>query len=1169
MRSRRAIETAALRPNNIVFIQLFSNLRIPVSPVTCHNRESRDTEEKGEDTRTDASTQLTIRETKMANEVSDSSPGMVKSPLHAGADDALPLSPAATRGELTHFARAKARWEASRRKRLPTSPVPPPLPAYTPPSSIPYNNTSSSNKQNAVTEQTRILQPRHTAPISSLLNKSAEPTTDAPTGIQSRESDTPSLSLSTVASSALSTSTVFSKPKEFPNKETGIFGSMPKNDVFSFSKPASSPSPFSFSSSGTTSLFGSKSAGTVPLFGVKSTEETIIDQAVTTGPLSFSTSGVLGSSTAPTSSSSPINTIKSDSKPESKGNEHRERLIEFYTNHNPSKLSSVDATLETYLGREAELFQKLENKYSPDGILPPFGEGPTCFMDVSIGDSNGGRMVFQLYLDKTPLAADNFRALCTGEKGMGRSGKPLCYKNATFHRVVPGFVVQGGDFTKVDGTGGESIYPPNSKHGDMWGKFKDETPFMRHSKKGLLSMANSGTNTNGSQFFITLTATPHLNNKHVVFGELIEGMDILDKIAAVQTNTKQNPLPDCIVRINDCGELKDEKEAANNATTVGSSQKDVPSSGILESSNSIKAPPLAASSPAFGFSFTSKTGTVSSIFETLAAKSPSKGNTSNSFSLSSTSNSSETSTKLSGFDFGTASITTAKDVNVQTGSNKTESTAKKSTNDGSYPPMSFAAPTPFSAGKQSSKSGISQSYPSITEKASSKPLTLPFKSPEKVKAQTPFSFTSSSKSSNESNVVSSGFSFGSGRVFNRNAGANSFNSFSSTNPEKSISATNFSSAEKKDDAERNHTIETMPEPDTTAKRTDKNVSTGVASSVDPSMLTKLTKPLILQEEIESKRKKAVTPVVYDDVESLDPEEEKERRDEVRDKIRLAFLRVNNDATSESVDSKEFGNILEAIGSGYDIEKQSTIISMLEVNGRISLTSFENWYMGWLLDDDTDDDTDDESYNDSNVAYPSDESESYDDTNSELLEHEDGESYDDTKHSESDYCGDTHGSDAVTAEDAPSVTISSANERSSRFATSDGAWSYDLCMLWNMADALQCETCKRTRDSCKVKANTSVLTSNIIDSVSNTGTPGFSFQESANSLNEDVRVGEQTTSVSNASLLSHATTTSIEDTTVSALGDSTTTVTIPVPVPDPVPETEHGGKICNSFGLPTY
>jgi len=209
---------------------------------------------------------------------------------------------------------------------------------------------------------------------------------------------------------------------------------------------------------------------------------------------------------------------------------------------------SVAAAKAKHKAAYTGMFNKI-SVYSDkaNAVIPGSSKNnPKVFMDIAIGGEFKGRVLFTLFADTVPKTAENFRALCTGEKGTGKSGKPLCYKGSTFHRVIKDFMIQGGDFTAGNGTGGESIYGE---------KFADENFIVKHTEPGLLSMANAGPGTNGSQFFVTTVATPHLDGKHVVFGRVESGMEIIRDIENLEVAPGDNK-PNVSVEIIECGELK-------------------------------------------------------------------------------------------------------------------------------------------------------------------------------------------------------------------------------------------------------------------------------------------------------------------------------------------------------------------------------------------------------------------------------------------------------------------------------------------------------------------------------------------------------------------------------------------------------------------------------------
>lgn len=168
----------------------------------------------------------------------------------------------------------------------------------------------------------------------------------------------------------------------------------------------------------------------------------------------------------------------------------------------------------------------------------------TVYFDITIGGKKAGRIEIGLFGETVPITVNNFRHLCLCDSGNGKvTGAPLCYRGSPFHRIIPKFMNQGGDFSNKNGSGGESIYG---------GSFDDENFQVKHAGPGYISMANAGPNTNGSQFFITTVATPWLDGHHVVFGKVTKGMDVVKAIEAVGT---QSGKPTEVVIIEDCGEI--------------------------------------------------------------------------------------------------------------------------------------------------------------------------------------------------------------------------------------------------------------------------------------------------------------------------------------------------------------------------------------------------------------------------------------------------------------------------------------------------------------------------------------------------------------------------------------------------------------------------------------
>ena len=224
------------------------------------------------------------------------------------------------------------------------------------------------------------------------------------------------------------------------------------------------------------------------------------------------------------------------------------RCIELDGENMPAvkELSRVNKTLKAQKKRERDRYSNMFNQSLYDdktnpGELPYSDSNPHVFMDIRVGDAaEPARVEIELFQNVAPRTCENFLKLCTGELADTIGS----YEGCSFHRVIPNFMIQGGDFTNGNGTGGRSIYGE---------KFEDENFQLKHTEPGILSMANAGPNTNGSQFFITTVPTPHLNDRHVVFGKVVEGMDVVHRIENVSRGSNDKPDEDVVIVA--CGQI--------------------------------------------------------------------------------------------------------------------------------------------------------------------------------------------------------------------------------------------------------------------------------------------------------------------------------------------------------------------------------------------------------------------------------------------------------------------------------------------------------------------------------------------------------------------------------------------------------------------------------------
>ena len=814
--------------------------------------------------------------------------------------------------------------------------------------------------------------------------------------------------------------------------------------------------------------------------GTSTVPLTFATLTTTTTSMPFGTGSFSSSTTNSNSNNNATTTTNSNMAPTTKQMEsiktddknYKERLLEFYTKYNPEKLSSVDETLEKYKGKEEEMFTKLYRKYTSSGLPPPMGTGPKVFMDITIGGEDVGRIVYMLYQDKTKKTADNFYYLCTGEKGKSKlSSKVLSYKNSSFHRVVPGFVIQGGDFTKHNGTGGESIYG-GTADGDMWGKFKDEM-FMSHSKKYLLSMANSGKDTNSSQFFITLKEKiGHLDGKHVVFGEVVDGFEVVDRIVEKCVLKGDKPTNETKVMIVDCGKF----EGTNNdvlkeeLTKTKMETKHVSASAAFPPM-SFKAPtPFSAasgkSSTTTATTGTSTSSSTSAAFPPMSFKAPTP------FSAAS----------------GKSSTT------VTTGTSTSSSTSA------AFPPVSFKAPTPFSAPNQPlSESGtnrlavapISSSSPKSDAVTSSESSQTKSSKDASANISNPFANINLTTASS-TGASNGGFIFGfqndkKGNITSLNTGFN----FKLNPPNVDCDLQTQDNKDFSKIAKEDVEVSTSKQ-NIHASRAYDAIDIDKVGELPISKLENLLDEVgegfhgdELEKQIQLLDAKGTGIIKRsafiqwycnldgageNDDGSLDTEERKEREEE-RLKASETYEKL---ASNGVILANDFGKLIEAMGTTYCEEEHKCTVRKISENGVISKNAFMNWYMDWLFGDNDYSDFEDgsDSY-DSNDESDSDDSETFSNNDSsESTDNENNKAMDSTNQG----WGNT-------------------------FSVEKDSWKCEVCMVQNSGKSIKCLACETLKPGCEdvsevkddtSKVNSTPFTFSFMTKTETSTTPTFSF-----------------------------------------------------------------------------